>query len=91
MLGMFYELLGVNMQHLCLCIRFRRCCHYILTLKYFEFSILSVIAMSSIALAAEDPVKPDSIRNNVRHYAVWVCCLFSRLCAHKKPKSLAEV
>ncbi|TKS68652.1 Voltage-dependent P/Q-type calcium channel subunit alpha-1A [Collichthys lucidus] len=35
---------------------FRKCCHYILTLKYFEFSILSVIAMSSIALAAEDPM-----------------------------------
>uniref|UniRef100_A0A8C6KJU4 Voltage-dependent P/Q-type calcium channel subunit alpha-1A n=1 Tax=Nothobranchius furzeri TaxID=105023 RepID=A0A8C6KJU4_NOTFU len=54
------------------CIRFRRCCHYILTLKYFEFSILSVIAMSSIALAAEDPVKPDSTRNNVRHCSVYV-------------------
>uniref|UniRef100_A0AAV2L8R1 Uncharacterized protein n=1 Tax=Knipowitschia caucasica TaxID=637954 RepID=A0AAV2L8R1_KNICA len=43
---------------------FRKCCHYILTLKYFEFSILSVIAMSSIALAAEDPVWPESPRNN---------------------------
>lgn len=46
--------------------RFRKCCHYILTLKYFEFSILSVIAMSSIALAAEDPVSPESPRNHVR-------------------------
>uniref|UniRef100_A0A8C6KJX9 Voltage-dependent P/Q-type calcium channel subunit alpha-1A n=1 Tax=Nothobranchius furzeri TaxID=105023 RepID=A0A8C6KJX9_NOTFU len=51
---------------------FRRCCHYILTLKYFEFSILSVIAMSSIALAAEDPVKPDSTRNNVLRYFDYV-------------------
>lgn len=50
----------------CVCTRFRKCCHYILTLKYFEFSILSVIAMSSIALAAEDPVSPDSPRNHVR-------------------------
>lgn len=54
--------------------RFRVCCHYILTLKYFEFSILSVIAMSSIALAAEDPVWPDSPRNNVRHNCVICVC-----------------
>ncbi|XP_068460360.1 calcium channel, voltage-dependent, P/Q type, alpha 1A subunit, b isoform X4 [Clinocottus analis] len=51
---------------------FRRCCHYILTLKYFEFSILSVIAMSSIALAAEDPVSPESPRNNVLRYFDYV-------------------
>uniref|UniRef100_A0A8C8E0H5 Voltage-dependent P/Q-type calcium channel subunit alpha-1A n=1 Tax=Oryzias sinensis TaxID=183150 RepID=A0A8C8E0H5_9TELE len=51
---------------------FRRCCHYILTLKYFEFSILSVIAMSSIALAAEDPVNPNSPQNNVLRYFDYV-------------------
>ncbi|CAL8332900.1 unnamed protein product [Lota lota] len=51
---------------------FRKCCHYILTLKYFEFSILSVIAMSSIALAAEDPVMPESPRNNVLRYFDYV-------------------
>ncbi|XP_042341587.1 calcium channel, voltage-dependent, P/Q type, alpha 1A subunit, b isoform X9 [Plectropomus leopardus] len=51
---------------------FRKCCHYILTLKYFEFSILSVIAMSSIALAAEDPVNPDSPRNNVLRYFDYI-------------------
>ncbi|XP_061840237.1 voltage-dependent P/Q-type calcium channel subunit alpha-1A-like isoform X2 [Nerophis lumbriciformis] len=51
---------------------FRKCCHYILTLKYFEFSILSVIAMSSIALAAEDPVSPDSPQNNVLRYFDYV-------------------
>lgn len=47
-------------------LRFRRACHYICTLRYFEMCILLVIAMSSIALAAEDPVWPDSPRNNVR-------------------------
>ncbi|XP_043108216.1 calcium channel, voltage-dependent, P/Q type, alpha 1A subunit, b isoform X4 [Puntigrus tetrazona] len=51
---------------------FRRCCHYILTLRYFEMCILSVIAMSSIALAAEDPVWPDSPRNNVLRYFDYV-------------------
>lgn len=47
--------------------RVRRLCHYIVTLRYFEMSILVVIAMSSIALAAEDPVWTNAPRNNVRH------------------------
>uniref|UniRef100_A0AAR2LCI8 Voltage-dependent P/Q-type calcium channel subunit alpha-1A n=1 Tax=Pygocentrus nattereri TaxID=42514 RepID=A0AAR2LCI8_PYGNA len=51
---------------------FRKCCHYILTLRYFEMCILSVIAMSSIALAAEDPVWPDSPQNNVLRYFDYV-------------------
>ncbi|KAG5854017.1 hypothetical protein ANANG_G00033030 [Anguilla anguilla] len=44
---------------------FRRLCHYIVTLRYFEMCILLVIGMSSIALAAEDPVQANSPRNNV--------------------------
>uniref|UniRef100_A0A3Q3ER18 Voltage-dependent N-type calcium channel subunit alpha n=1 Tax=Kryptolebias marmoratus TaxID=37003 RepID=A0A3Q3ER18_KRYMA len=40
----------------------RRLCHYIVTLRYFEMSILVVIAMSSIALAAEDPVWTNAPR-----------------------------
>ncbi|XP_061567361.1 voltage-dependent P/Q-type calcium channel subunit alpha-1A isoform X18 [Cololabis saira] len=51
---------------------FRRLCHYICTLRYFEMCILLVIAMSSIALAAEDPVWPDSPRNNVLRYFDYV-------------------
>ncbi|TRY87439.1 hypothetical protein DNTS_017196, partial [Danionella cerebrum] len=51
---------------------FRRCCHYILTLRYFEMCILSVIAMSSIALAAEDPVSLDSTQNKVLRYFDYV-------------------
>ncbi|XP_045145270.1 voltage-dependent N-type calcium channel subunit alpha-1B, partial [Echinops telfairi] len=46
----------------------RRCCHYVVTLRYFEMVILVVIALSSIALAAEDPVHTDSPRNNVLKY-----------------------
>uniref|UniRef100_A0A8C1ZCE3 Voltage-dependent P/Q-type calcium channel subunit alpha-1A n=1 Tax=Cyprinus carpio TaxID=7962 RepID=A0A8C1ZCE3_CYPCA len=52
--------------------RFRRLCHYIVTLRYFEMCILLVIAMSSIALAAEDPVWPESPRNNVLRYFDYV-------------------
>ncbi|XP_062386882.1 voltage-dependent P/Q-type calcium channel subunit alpha-1A [Sardina pilchardus] len=51
---------------------FRRLCHYIVTLSYFEMTILLVIAMSSIALAAEDPVWPESPRNNVLRYFDYV-------------------
>ncbi|PNI88501.1 CACNA1B isoform 7 [Pan troglodytes] len=43
----------------------RRFCHYIVTMRYFEMVILVVIALSSIALAAEDPVRTDSPRNNM--------------------------
>uniref|UniRef100_H3ATC4 Voltage-dependent P/Q-type calcium channel subunit alpha n=1 Tax=Latimeria chalumnae TaxID=7897 RepID=H3ATC4_LATCH len=50
----------------------RRACHYIVNLRYFEMCILMVIAMSSIALAAEDPVQPDSTRNNVLRYFDYV-------------------
>ncbi|XP_008293873.1 voltage-dependent N-type calcium channel subunit alpha-1B-like [Stegastes partitus] len=46
----------------------RRLCHYVVTLRYFEMSILVVIAMSSIALAAEDPVWTNAPRNNVLKY-----------------------
>lgn len=46
--------------------RIRRACHYIVNLRYFEMCILLVIAASSIALAAEDPVLTNSERNRVR-------------------------
>lgn len=45
--------------------RVRRACHYIVNLRYFEMCILLVIAASSIALAAEDPVLTNSDRNKV--------------------------
>uniref|UniRef100_A0A674N4Z0 Voltage-dependent N-type calcium channel subunit alpha n=1 Tax=Takifugu rubripes TaxID=31033 RepID=A0A674N4Z0_TAKRU len=45
----------------------RRLCHYVVNLRYFEMCILIVITMSSIALAAEDPVQANAPRNNVSH------------------------
>ncbi|KAI1900540.1 hypothetical protein AGOR_G00050980 [Albula goreensis] len=50
----------------------RRLCHYVVSLRYFEMCILVVIAMSSIALAAEDPVQPNAPRNNVLKYLDYV-------------------
>ncbi len=45
------------------------------TLRYFEMTILLVIVASSIALAAEDPVCTNSERNNVNHYISAYCIL----------------
>ncbi|XP_032905135.1 voltage-dependent N-type calcium channel subunit alpha-1B [Amblyraja radiata] len=50
----------------------RRACHYVVNLRYFEMCILLVITMSSIALAAEDPVQADSPSNNVLKYLDYV-------------------
>uniref|UniRef100_A0A8C7TV95 Calcium channel, voltage-dependent, N type, alpha 1B subunit, a n=1 Tax=Oncorhynchus mykiss TaxID=8022 RepID=A0A8C7TV95_ONCMY len=53
-------------------LRVRRLCHYIVSLRYFEMCILVVISMSSIALAAEDPVQANAPRNNVLKYLDYV-------------------
>uniref|UniRef100_A0A8C2SMA6 Voltage-dependent N-type calcium channel subunit alpha-1B n=1 Tax=Capra hircus TaxID=9925 RepID=A0A8C2SMA6_CAPHI len=52
--------------------RLRRFCHYIVAMQHFEMVILVVIALSSIALAAEDPVQTDSPRNNVLKYMDYI-------------------
>uniref|UniRef100_A0A671G4B8 Voltage-dependent N-type calcium channel subunit alpha-1B n=1 Tax=Rhinolophus ferrumequinum TaxID=59479 RepID=A0A671G4B8_RHIFE len=52
--------------------KLRRACHYVVTLRYFEMVILVVIALSSIALAAEDPVRTDSPRNNALKYLDYI-------------------
>uniref|UniRef100_A0A3Q3X1Y8 Voltage-dependent calcium channel alpha-1 subunit IQ domain-containing protein n=1 Tax=Mola mola TaxID=94237 RepID=A0A3Q3X1Y8_MOLML len=56
---------------LCIC-SIRRICHYVVTLRYFEMTILLVIVASSIALAAEDPVCANSDRNKVLRYFDYV-------------------
>ena len=48
----------------------RRACHYVVNLRYFETCILLVIAASSIALAAEDPVDTASGWNKVCFFCV---------------------
>ncbi|XP_028818264.1 voltage-dependent R-type calcium channel subunit alpha-1E isoform X4 [Denticeps clupeoides] len=50
----------------------RRACHYIVNLRYFEMCILLVIAASSVALAAEDPVLTNSEWNKVLRYFDYV-------------------
>ncbi|XP_069465799.1 voltage-dependent N-type calcium channel subunit alpha-1B isoform X3 [Ambystoma mexicanum] len=50
----------------------RRLCHYMVNMRYFEMVILMVIALSSIALAAEDPVQSDAPRNDVLKYMDYI-------------------
>uniref|UniRef100_A0A8C1NHH2 Voltage-dependent N-type calcium channel subunit alpha-1B n=1 Tax=Cyprinus carpio TaxID=7962 RepID=A0A8C1NHH2_CYPCA len=56
----------------CCLYRVRRLCHYVVNLRYFEMCILTVITMSSIALAAEDPVQANAPRNDVLKYLDYV-------------------
>ncbi|XP_030379796.1 voltage-dependent calcium channel type A subunit alpha-1 isoform X3 [Scaptodrosophila lebanonensis] len=46
----------------------RRGAHWVVNLPYFDFFIMVVISMSSIALAAEDPVRENSRRNEILNY-----------------------
>ncbi|RZC43172.1 cacophony A, partial [Asbolus verrucosus] len=43
----------------------RRGAHWIVNLHYFDFFIMVVIGISSIALAAEDPVNENAYRNKI--------------------------
>uniref|UniRef100_A0A8B9REP3 Calcium channel, voltage-dependent, R type, alpha 1E subunit a n=1 Tax=Astyanax mexicanus TaxID=7994 RepID=A0A8B9REP3_ASTMX len=49
----------------------RKACHYVVNLRYFEMCILLVIAASSIALAAEDPIFLRCVRNT-QIFLCWV-------------------
>ncbi|XP_063983728.1 voltage-dependent calcium channel type A subunit alpha-1 isoform X7 [Diachasmimorpha longicaudata] len=46
----------------------RRGAHWVVNLRYFDFFIMVVISLSSIALATEDPVDEHSKRNTVLNY-----------------------
>lgn len=48
--------------------RVRRAAHWVVNLPYFDFFIMVVISLSSIALAAEDPVEEGSFRNDILNY-----------------------
>ncbi|KAL0276239.1 UNVERIFIED_CONTAM: hypothetical protein PYX00_003847 [Menopon gallinae] len=56
----------------------RRAAHWVVTLKYFDVFIMVVICLSSIALAAEDPVEEGSVRNNILNYFDYAfTCVFT--------------
>lgn len=67
--------LPLPLIHLCFC-RFRITCHKIVNHNIFTNLILFFILLSSISLAAEDPVKYDSSRNQVAKLIVtgWRQC-----------------
>jgi len=45
--------------------------HQIVSTKYFEMAVLSVILLSSISLATENPVDEHDLRNEVLNYLDW--------------------
>ncbi|XP_055380450.1 voltage-dependent calcium channel type A subunit alpha-1 isoform X7 [Condylostylus longicornis] len=56
----------------------RRGAHWVVNLRYFDFFIMIVICLSSIALAAEDPVNEDSPRNQILNYFDYCfTCVFT--------------
>lgn len=60
-------------------------------MQYFDFFIMVVIGLSSIALAAEDPVVDNSVRNNVLNYfdhaftGVFTLEMILKVCIHFVP------
>ncbi|XP_075226266.1 voltage-dependent calcium channel type A subunit alpha-1-like [Lycorma delicatula] len=56
----------------------RRAAHWVVNLRYFDFFIMLVICMSSIALAAEDPVEEKSEWNQYLNYLDYAfTCVFT--------------
>ncbi|KAL8602086.1 hypothetical protein ACOMHN_007356 [Nucella lapillus] len=50
----------------------RRFCHFVVNLRYFDLFIMIVICASSVALAAEDPVREESQRNKILNFFDYV-------------------
>lgn len=58
--------------------RVRRGAHWVVNLRYFDFFIMVVISLSSIALAAEDPVNDSNPRNTILNYFDYAfTCVFA--------------
>ena len=47
-------------------------CHNIVNLRFFDTFIMIVICLSSISLAAEDPVETNNARNQILTYTDYV-------------------
>lgn len=52
--------------------RIRVLVHTIVCTKYFEMAVMLVILLSSISLAAENPVEAEATVNVVLHYTDYV-------------------
>ncbi|XP_076325317.1 voltage-dependent calcium channel type A subunit alpha-1-like [Tachypleus tridentatus] len=50
----------------------RRAAHYVVNLRYFDLFVMIIISLSSISLAAEDPVVEDSDKNRILNYLDYV-------------------
>lgn len=65
---------------------FRVLIHSIVCTKYFEMMVMTVICLSSVSLAAEDPVDEENPRNKVLQYmdycftGVFACEMLLKVC-----------
>ncbi|XP_048587004.1 voltage-dependent calcium channel type A subunit alpha-1-like isoform X2 [Nematostella vectensis] len=57
---------------------FRKLCHSIVNLAHFDTAMLVVIGLSSLTIAAEDPLRDDAPRNNILWY---FDCVFTAIFA----------
>ena len=55
-----------------MCFRFRLAVHAVVTFPFFDTLIMIIIVLSSIALAAEDPVEERSARNKILTYFDYI-------------------
>lgn len=62
---MFRFLLPTAFEYLFSAFRIRVLVHKVVSTKYFEMAVMIVICLSSISLAAEDPVDDSNVRNYV--------------------------
>ena len=67
--GVFFSFQKTNFYYLC---RIRILVHGIVTIPCFDTFIMIIIILSSIALAAEDPVQEQSERNHILTYFDYV-------------------
>lgn len=67
------------MKYVCNLSRVRKFCHWFCNHTYFSNFILVCIMVSSALLAAEDPLKTDSDRNNVnnKYFHTKYCYVYS--------------
>lgn len=66
----------------------RKAAHWIVNLRYFDFFIMLIIILSSVALAAEDPINDESEWNNCLDVVdnvftvIFAIEMILKVCAH---------
>lgn len=89
----------MRLMYMCVCdaCRIRVAVHSVVCTKYFEMLVMTVICLSSISLAAEDPVDEESSRNQILQYmdycftGVFACEMLLKVWAHSSNAHLQRL